>query len=35
MEQTPRALAAILEAAVRVVSHRRQKLGKVRIFKEE
>jgi hypothetical protein len=34
MVQTPHAQAAILEGAVRVVSHLRQKLGKVRVFKE-
>jgi hypothetical protein len=33
--QTPRVQTAVLEGAVRVVSHLRQKLGKVRIFKEE
>jgi hypothetical protein len=33
--QTPHVQATILEGAVRVVSHLRQKLGKVRIFKEE
>jgi hypothetical protein len=32
--QTPRAQAAILEGAVRVI-HPRQKFGNVRIFKEE
>jgi hypothetical protein len=35
MVQTPRAQMAVLEGAVRVVSHLRQKLGMVRIFKEE
>jgi hypothetical protein len=33
--QTPRAQMAVLEGAVRVVSHLRWKLGKIRIFKEE
>jgi hypothetical protein len=33
--QTPHAQTAVLEGAVRVVSHLRQKLEKVRIFKEE
>jgi hypothetical protein len=35
MMQTTRAQAVILEGAVRVVSHLRQKLGKIRIFKAE
>jgi hypothetical protein len=33
--QTPRVQVTVLEGAVWVVSHLRQKLGKVRIFKEE
>jgi hypothetical protein len=33
--QTPCAQAAVLEGAVRVVSQLRQKLGMVRVFKEE
>jgi hypothetical protein len=33
--QTPHAQVAVLEGAVRVVSHLRQRLGKVRVFKEE
>jgi hypothetical protein len=33
--QTPRAQAVVLKGAVQVVSHLIQKLGKVRIFKEE
>jgi hypothetical protein len=35
MVQTPRVQLAILKGAVLVVSHLRQKLGNVRIFKEE
>jgi hypothetical protein len=35
MVQTPRAQAAIPKGAVQALSHLRQKLGKVRIFKEE
>jgi hypothetical protein len=35
MMQTPREQAVVLEGAVRVVSHLRQKLEKVNIFKEE
>jgi hypothetical protein len=35
MVQTPCAQAAILEGAVQVVSHLRQKQGNVRIVKEE
>jgi hypothetical protein len=35
MMQTPCAQVGILKGAVRVVSHLRQKLEKIRIFKEE
>jgi hypothetical protein len=35
MMQTPRAQAAILEGAIQVVSHLRQKRGKIRFFKEQ
>jgi hypothetical protein len=35
MVQTPRAQAVILKGAIRVVSHLRHKLGKIKIFKEE
>jgi hypothetical protein len=33
--QTPRAQVAVIEGAVRAVSHLKQKLGNIRILKEE